>query len=890
MLRRHSILRLPPKGATRAREPHRSTRWFISFAQANRGFSITEARNVIRTQRKSGPGVRGENAGPIERADALQNAPQPPLSSRELVRPPIEPTTISGFGRSGGFFPVVPPIHSDAAIEGGTHQSALWQMRFDALQSPVIPDFGRAGESPHVRGGQEGATFWEPLWGTRARAFPTYLIIAERSSPSRVRFAAPNNGAPLTDSGPFRTTLLRRGKGSNWKAGDQSPPSPPNWYPFSPPPTTPLSQQRSPLIYCVVSRDSSMNATLFAITGPLKGAIFRLGDEEVSIGRQASNQLCIGDLSVSRRHSVIKPEKAGFQILDVGSNNGTYVNGKPVEQATLAHGDTIGIGDTIFEFLLTTGGDLDPQIVIPAEGNDLTAQPTIHVSRTVPRGNPTASQGFNLMAFEKISKILSSELTLESLCPHLFDALADMMPVKRGAILLVGYGTGNAASTLCWDGQSCQSAAVRIERSIVNQVINSAEAVLTHGLALESPGRVGTPAGTTASILAVPLLVQGKVRSVVYLDAGDSGAQFGEEHLQLLQPLSGYVAITVENLRERERVDRSVPPGPPSAGIKHEMLGESPRMRELYQRIGRIAPTEATVLIRGETGTGKEVVAQAIHHNSSRAGRPFQAINCALLKDNLLESELFGHEKGAFTGAVAQKKGKFEAANGGTLFLDEVAELPEPTQSMLLRVLQERTFQRLGGTRMIEADIRVIAATNKDLEAAIRTGAFRADLYYRLNVVSLTLPPLRERREDIALLAPFFVRRYSEKNKRRVLAVSPEAILYLQAHDWPGNVRELENAIEYAVVFGSTEQVLPEDLPDNILANTEILGAPQIQYRDAVKDAKKQIVISALRQANNNFGDAARILNIHVNNLHRLIRELNLKSRTGGKTSDPEKD
>jgi two-component system response regulator HydG len=354
--------------------------------------------------------------------------------------------------------------------------------------------------------------------------------------------------------------------------------------------------------------------------------------------------------------------------------------------------------------------------------------------------------------------------------------------------------------------------------------------------------------------------------------------------------LSGFVGIAIEKARQVEPVDRTERVATPKSGIKHTIVGDSARMLELYQRIARIAPTEATVLIRGETGTGKEIVAQAIHQNSFRAERPFEAINCALLKDNLLESELFGHEKGAFTGAATQKKGKFEVANGGTLFLDEVGEMPESTQSMLLRVLQERSFQRLGGTRLIQADIRVIAATNKDLEAAIHSGTFRADLYYRLNVVSLMLPPLRERRGDIPVLGSFFLRRYSEKNKRLVRAISPEAIACLQSHDWPGNVRELENAIEYAVVFGSTDQVLPEDLPDQIMATTDVAGAAHPQYRDAVKEAKKQIVLNALRESNNNFIEAAQLLNIHVNNLHRLIRELNLKSRApGGKSPEGER-
>ena len=212
---------------------------------------------------------------------------------------------------------------------------------------------------------------------------------------------------------------------------------------------------------------------------------------------------------------------------------------------------------------------------------------------------------------------------------------------------------------------------------------------------------------------------------------------------------------------------------------------------------------------QGESGTGKELVAHAIHSNSARAGKQFVAINCAVLSEALLESELFGHEKGAFTSAVAQKRGRLEVADGGTLFLDEVGELTPATQAKLLRVLQERQFERLGSTHSINVDVRIIAATNRNLEEAIKSGRFREDLYYRLNVISLTLPPLRERRDDISLLAYYFIEKYSKKCKRLVSGISPEARACLVAYDWPGNVRELENAIERAIVLGNTEVIVP---------------------------------------------------------------------------------
>jgi Nif-specific regulatory protein len=244
----------------------------------------------------------------------------------------------------------------------------------------------------------------------------------------------------------------------------------------------------------------------------------------------------------------------------------------------------------------------------------------------------------------------------------------------------------------------------------------------------------------------------------------------------------------------------------------------------------------------------------------------------------LLESELFGHEKGAFTGAVAQKKGKLEVADGGTVFLDEMGELAPSLQAKLLRVLQEREFERVGGTHPVRIDVRVIAATNRDLVESVRACTFRQDLYYRLNVVSIEMPALRERREDIPLLAAYFASRAAEKSKRHVRGVSPEARVCLTNYDWPGNVRELENAIERAVVLGSSEFVLPEDLPEAVLETERPAGVNISGYHETIAEAKKQVIMRAVDQAGGNYTEAAKLLGVHPNYLHRLIRNMNLKS------------
>ena len=254
-----------------------------------------------------------------------------------------------------------------------------------------------------------------------------------------------------------------------------------------------------------------------------------------------------------------------------------------------------------------------------------------------------------------------------------------------------------------------------------------------------------------------------------------------------------------------------------------------------------------------------------------------RAINCAELAETLLESELFGHEKGAFTGAIVQKKGKLEIAEGGTVFLDEIGELAPSLQAKMLRVLQEREFERVGGTRTIKLNVRLIAATNRDLEEEVKKGRFREDLYYRLNVVSLRMPALRERREDISLLASYFAAKYGKRSGRTVVGISPRARAAMLNYEWPGNVRELENAIERAVVLGSSDLILPEDLPETVLEKAAPAGAPPEAFHDAVRESKKQLIISAVEQAGGNYTEAAKLLGVHPNYLHRLVRNLDLR-------------
>lgn len=312
-----------------------------------------------------------------------------------------------------------------------------------------------------------------------------------------------------------------------------------------------------------------------------------------------------------------------------------------------------------------------------------------------------------------------------------------------------------------------------------------------------------------------------------------------------------------------------------------ELIGSSSAMQQVYKSIGRIAESDATVLIRGESGTGKDVVARAIFMNSNRRDKPFVAVNCAAIPEGLLESELFGHEKGAFTDAIAVHKGKFEQAADGTLFLDEIGDMSLPLQAKVLRVLQDRTFERVGGKDVITSEARIIAATNQDLETLVREKRFREDLFYRVNVVTITLPPMRERKDDIIDLVDHFIKKYCSKYNKMIAGVSPQAMKFLTEYDWPGNVRELENAIARAVIIANSPLILPEYLPHTITSYKA--REPMFQSRgtlpklhEAVEELESGLIKRALKETRGNRTKAAEILGIPRRSLYTKIQEYNI--------------
>jgi len=627
---------------------------------------------------------------------------------------------------------------------------------------------------------------------------------------------------------------------------------------------------------------------LLVIAGPSKDASIPLPDGEATLGRDPTNLVAVVDPSVSRKHCLLRREDNRYQIKDLDSRNGTLVNGAPVKEQWLRHGDEIATGDSVFLFLTEEEEQVLGISRVEFDERRPTAETRVIYPKEVVYLQPerllrelpaNAQVGRNLNALLKISRVVHAIRDLEELQAQLLDLIFEVVPASRGAILLT-EGAGQEFNCMyARTRQAGQAQLVKVSRTIVRQVMKENVALLGVDVATSGVLRdvESLAASEVRSLLCVPLSVFERMIGCIYLDSTNAANRFNEDHLQLTAAVAGVSAVALDNARRLQWLEQENQRLMTEIRQEQSLVGESPRMKEIFQFVARVAPSDSTVLIEGESGTGKELAARALHRNSHRAGKAFVAINCAAIPETLLESELFGHERGAFTGASVQKKGRLEVADGGVVFLDEIGELAPTLQVKLLRVLQEREIERVGGMHPIKIDVRLIAATNRDLNEAVRKGEFRQDLYYRLNVVKLTMPPLRERREDIPMLTRHFVQKHAKRCKVKSKPVAREAMAALVSYDWPGNVRELENAIERALVMGSSDMLLLEDLPESLMEQTPPAEMHEGKYHASVKELKKQLILDAVEQTRGNYVDAAAILGVHANYLHRLIRNLGLK-------------
>ena len=607
--------------------------------------------------------------------------------------------------------------------------------------------------------------------------------------------------------------------------------------------------------------------------------IFTITKDPTILGRSSANDVFLTDQSVSREHAkIVALEDGAYEIHDLGAKHPTSVNGMVISHHKLRNGDRIRLGDSVLIF--RTGESCTTTHVEFLTPENMSQEAVEVASLDATRTDVFSTEGVDLSSLQKDHQRLmllyefGKTINLHLEDPHqmleeILKAAFRTFDAERGFIALVDEDTGDLTCELVRDNTAEEEVErLEVSRTILHKVRKDGVAVLIVNALKDSEFRdvESVKEYSIRSALCAPLLSRDEIIGVIYLDNRASAGKFSEDDLMFLTALAHQAGTALGNswlhrqvVQENIRLASALKP-------RFQVLGESEKMKKVFMTMKKVAPSDITVLIQGDTGTGKELVAQAIHELSSRSDRPFVAVNCAAIPKELIESELFGHEKGAFTSAVSTRQGKFEMAHGGSIFLDEIGDMSLEMQAKVLRTLEEQEFQHVGGSKSIKVDVRVIAATNKDLEKALKDGKFREDLYYRLNVVLLKLPALRERKEDIIPLAEYFM---GDKAKK----ISPKAQNLLLSYDWPGNVRELRNYIERAVVLGDGEVIQPEDLPYNVRKGLKVIAAP-LELLDRIEEDH---IIRVLRSMDWNKSEAAKILGITRQTLDNKIKKYKIK-------------
>lgn len=492
----------------------------------------------------------------------------------------------------------------------------------------------------------------------------------------------------------------------------------------------------------------------------------------------------------------------------------------------------------------------------------------------------------DLLCLYEITRELASEAELRVSLGKILAILSQRKGLNNGAVTIINPLTGQIETEVAHGitVEARRKGTYRIGEGITGRVVASGAPMVVPQISKEPLFLNRTSSrernSDSLSFICVPIRRGADTIGALSVDREyRAGVEFDQD-LRFLTILSGLIAQTVKRVQlvnqERQRLEQE------NSQLRRELsekyrvssiLSNSSRMQEVLEMLHRVAASNATVLLRGESGTGKSMVARAVHHNSKRADGPFITVNCSALPENLLESELFGHERGAFTGAHEARKGRFELAEGGTLFLDEIGELSTAVQVKLLSVVQDREFQRLGGTRSIKCDVRLITATNKDLEQAVADGSFREDLYYRLNVFPIYLPPLRERRTDIMLLAEFFLEKYAAENEKKIRRISTPAIDLLTQYHWPGNVRELQNCMERAVLICDEDAIKSYHLPPTLQSSDSLREVSPSSFTAAVESFERELIIDALKKSDGNQTKAAALLETSLRIVNYKIKK-----------------
>ena len=672
-----------------------------------------------------------------------------------------------------------------------------------------------------------------------------------------------------------------------------------------------------------------MDGPILVYEGPRGTKRYPLAGSSLLIGRGADADIRLGDLSLSGRHARIEPVGRGWKIVDEGSRNGTFVNDVLIKQRKLSDGDRVRLGRALFRFLLSTEDEEQltqvRNLVAAAkrrhgkEGLHQLARDFVDAAERVGEkgllvGSDELHAARNL---QRVMKTMIEAREPRQVFEMIVDVLIEFTGAERGFFILLdpkkkkGRKKGRLQREVMaardFDREEIQDALDKISKTIEAEIVQKKRAILINDAPLDErySGSESIVDMRLRSVLAAPVSGPEDSIGMIYLDNRFERGVFQEAQLSFIRMFADQAAIALQNaalhasnqkrleeltmakseVEELNRVlaDRVAQTNVELMEVKEHVLrdldqaplkysyaniiGQSRPMRDVFHLLDKVTDSDVPVLIHGESGTGKELVARALHFNGPRKNVAFISENCAAIPDTLLESELFGYKKGAFTGATADKKGLFEAANGGTLFLDEIGDMPMSMQKKLLRVLQEGEVRRVGGNRPISVDVRILAASNQDLRKLCEEGRFREDLYYRLNVITVNLPPLRDRRDDIPLLVHHFLDEFAEKGQTRT--VSEDALQALTRYDWPGNVRELRNEVQRAAAL-SDRVIVPLVLSSAVRGRQDEpaavadLGTKPLKemVREVTEKLERKVIQEALRQSRGRKAQAARLLGV----------------------------
>ena len=590
--------------------------------------------------------------------------------------------------------------------------------------------------------------------------------------------------------------------------------------------------------------------------------VFPVYKKLVSIGSATLNDIRVEAEGVEEHHAQLVFDGRDFHVSEIAGKGAMSINGKKKRRSKLFHNDRLGLGSA--ELVFSIYEETLP--LEEAQGGDIAAE--LEGMRRLSDFNQ------RLMALRSVPEQLDA----------LVDAVIEVTHADKGFVILLEEGQPRVTVARNVAQENLPDGVRHLSDSILRKVIESRRPLIVSDALRDEAFRSSESVMNLklCSVMCAPLVAQGQLLGLIYVGNDRVASLFENSSLDVLTVFAGQASLILQTAILLDQLVSDRDQLAEQLQDKHfgDIIGSCPSLMEVFKKVAKVATTDISVLITGETGTGKELIARELHRRSPRAEGPFVVINCGAITENLMESELFGHVRGAFTGAIATRPGKFQQANGGTLFLDEIGELPLALQVKLLRALQERVVTKVGENRPESVDIRVLAATHRDLEEEIRTGRFREDLYYRLNVVNLRLPALRERGDDVLLIAKYLLAKYSKEYEAKVKGFSREAVAALRKYEWPGNIRQLENRIKKAVVLAESQLLEAEDLELFPEALAAIMPLAQ-----AKEEFQRRYVLEILERNNGNRTKTARDLDVDPRTIFRYLERESVPPEPGGATS-----